>query len=174
MNKQLIITPRTKILQLLQTYPELEEILIQTIPVFEKLRNPVLRKTVASVTNLQQAATIGHIRVENLINTLRQAAGQDAIQDESESHYIVDKPSWFDEEMIAQELDARSMLAVGEHPVNQVMADLANLKDKEIFKLTTPFLPAPLIDKASSLGFEHWIDEHNESLFFIYFNKSEK
>lgn len=172
MQNQLIITPRTKISQLLQAYPELEQILIQSVPVFEKLRNPILRKTVASVTTLQQAASIGHIQVEILINTLRQAVGQDQIEDISDSHYITDRPSWFDEMNVTKELDARPMLTSGEHPVNQVLADLAKMQEGNIYKLTAPFLPAPLIDKAQSLGFDHWVTPLNDDLFFIYFCKS--
>ena len=56
MDTPLVITPKTKVMQLLDAYPALESLLIETIPAFEKLRNPVLRKTVARITSLQQAA----------------------------------------------------------------------------------------------------------------------
>jgi hypothetical protein len=169
MNDQFIITPRTKIYQLLEVYPELEELLIGTVPAFEKLKNPVLRKTVTRITSLQQAAVIGNTKVEDLINTLRQAVGQDQTTESVETLYVTEKPDWFATECIAKALDARAMLDAGEHPVNQVMADLSNLAVGEIYKLTTPFLPAPLIDKASSLGFAHWIDQQSDALFIIYF-----
>jgi len=45
----LIITPKTKVLQLIEGYPKLEDILIGYVPAFEKLQNPVLRKTVAKI-----------------------------------------------------------------------------------------------------------------------------
>ncbi len=171
MKDKLVITPRTKVSQLLQTYPELESILIKTVPAFEKLQNPILRKTVASITSLQQAASIGNVGVDDLINTLRQAAGQDLIKDSDETHYVTDKPTWYDDKLVTQELDARPMLAAGEHPVNLVLAHLATLENGKLYKLTTPFLPAPLIDKASSLGFEHWVNQHTDTLFDIYFCK---
>ena len=171
MKNQLIITPRTKVLQLLQTYPELEEILVKTVPAFTQMQNPVLRNTVAWVTSLQHAASIGNVKVEDLINTLRQAVGQDQIREDDETHYITVKPSWFDEEGVTKGIDARSMLAAGEHPVNQVIADLSTLQIGEIYSLTTPFLPAPLIDKATSLSFKHWVDQQGEALFVVYFFK---
>ena len=152
MDTPLVITPKTKVMQLLDAYPALESLLIETIPAFEKLRNPVLRKTVVRITSLQQAASIGNVEVEVLINT-----------------YITTKPTWFDKERFAMELDARSMLAAGEHPVNQVMADLATLDQGAIYALTTPFLPAPLIDKATSIGISHWVDKQSETLFTIYY-----
>ncbi|MFH0843803.1 MAG: DUF1858 domain-containing protein [Bacteroidota bacterium] len=55
MENQLLITPKTKVLQLIETFPELEEVLINAVPAFEKLKNPVLRKTVARIATLQQA-----------------------------------------------------------------------------------------------------------------------
>lgn len=42
--EKLIITPKTKIYDLLESYPHLEAVLIATAPQFKKLKNPVLRK----------------------------------------------------------------------------------------------------------------------------------
>ena len=56
---QLIIAPKTKVAELIDAYPQLEGVLIDYVPAFEKLRNPLLRRTVARITTLQQAATIG-------------------------------------------------------------------------------------------------------------------
>ena len=47
----LIISPKTKVLQLIETYPQLEDVLIEYAPAFKKLKNPVLRKTVAKIAN---------------------------------------------------------------------------------------------------------------------------
>jgi hypothetical protein len=61
------------------------------------------------------------------------------------------------------------MLDTGEHPVNQVIADLKQLESGKIYKLTAPFLPAPLIDKAGSLNFDHWVTNEGDETFIIYF-----
>ena len=52
------INLQTKIATLLKVYPELEERLIELVPAFDKLRNPILRRTIAKVTSLQQAAAM--------------------------------------------------------------------------------------------------------------------
>ena len=168
---ELIITPKTKVLQLIETYPQLEDVLIEYTPAFKKLKNPVLRKTVAKIATLQQAAAVGHIKVEDLINRLRKEVGQDLFAGSSSTAYTVHKPDWFAENLITIEFNAREMLAAGEHPVNQVMADLRNLEPGNIYKLTAPFLPAPLIDKATSLKTKHWIDKQSEEEYYIYFLK---
>ena len=69
--EKLIITPKTKIFDLLEAYPELEETLIEMAPHFKKLKNPILRKTITRITSLSQAATIGGIRTEEAVNRLR-------------------------------------------------------------------------------------------------------
>ncbi|MCD6090501.1 MAG: hypothetical protein J7J72_03285, partial [Bacteroidales bacterium] len=71
-----------------------------------------------------------------------------------------------------QEFDVREMLAAGEHPVNQVISDLNQMKNKAIYKLVSSFIPAPLIDKASSLQITHWVVKENDELYTIYFYKA--
>lgn len=168
---KLIITPKTKVLQLIETYPQLEEVLINYVPAFSKLKNPILRRTVAKIATLQQAATIGNVKVGDLINHLRKEVGQELMSDEAETPYNMTKPTWFDQNLVVQELDVREMLAAGEHPVNQVMSDLKKLPGNSIYKLIAPFLPAPLIDKASSLEVKHWVVREKDELFYVYFYK---
>lgn len=169
--EKLIITPKTKISQVLSTYPQLEDVLIEYVPTFEKLKNPLLRKTIAKITTLQQASAIGNVKVEDLINRLRQEIGQDLYSDNLDIGYNIKKPQWFSKELIVTEFDAKDMLARGEHPVNQVIADLNNMERSRIYKLVAPFLPAPLIDKASSLKILHWVEKIADDDFNIYFYK---
>ena len=172
MKSELIITPKTKVLQLIESYPQLEDVLIEYVPAFKKLKNPVLRKTVARIATLQQAASIGNVKVEDLINRLRKEVGQDNFSESAGNDYNYHQPVWFDEKKIDTKFDVREMLAAGEHPVNQVIADLNKMQPGSIYKLIAPFLPAPLIDKASSLQAEHWIVKENEGVFVIYFYKT--
>jgi len=54
------LTPATKVADLLESWPELEEVLIAHAPAFRRLKNPVLRRTVARVATLEQAAGVVH------------------------------------------------------------------------------------------------------------------
>jgi len=171
MSEKLIITPRTKVMQLIEAYPALEDVLISYVPAFSKLKNPVLRKTVARIATLQQAAAVGNVKIEDLINRLRSEVGQDLYSESANSVYNIIKPDWFNEELIRHETDARQMLANGEQPVNLVITELNQMNTGSIYKLTAPFLPAPLIDKALSLDIEHWLIKVDEELFIVYFHK---
>jgi len=168
---KIIINPKTKVLQIIETYPQLEDILIEYIPAFKKLKNPVLRKTIAKVATLQQASSIGNVKVEELVNHLRKQVGQELLSEEFGNEYNTKKPSWYNSEQVADEFDVRELLDEGEHPVNHVVSELKKLEIGMIFKIIAPFLPAPLIDKALSLDFEHWIEEDKENLIHIYFCK---
>ncbi len=165
----MIITPKSKLLQVLDAYPMLEDLLISYVPVFKELKNPILRKTVARIATLQQVASIGHVKVEDLINLLRKEIGQDLYSGNEQLVFVTQKPDWFSQEKVTKKFDIRNMLSEGDQPVNQVMSDLNNMRPGAIYELIAPFVPAPLIEKASSLKIDHWIakDEHDRVL--IYF-----
>lgn len=167
----IIISPKTKVLALIEAYPQLEDTLIRYVPAFEKLKNPVLRRTVAKIATLQQAAAIGNVKVEELINVLRKEVGQDLITAAADQQFNTSMPSWFDEAKVSRGTDIRTMLSAGEQPVNQVMADLNTLEPGAICKVIAPFVPAPLIEKAASLNIDHWLKKESDELFFVYFRK---
>ncbi len=164
------ITPETKIGALLDRYPGLEKTLLEMAPEFKKLRNPILRKTIAKVTSLRQAATIAKIPVAEMINRLRSEAGiqEEYMTDDSIMSFSAESPSWFSTSRIVESLDARSMLDKGEQPINKVVADCKNLKVGEIYELITPFLPVPLVEMAKKQGFLVWSKEEKESVFKTY------
>ena len=170
--EKLIITPRTKVYELLQAYPELEDLLIEMAPVFKKLKNPVLRRTIARVTTLQQAAQVGEIPVHSLVNTLRQKVGQDSLEGlAAGSEGQVAKPAWLKEEKIVKRLDARPVIEQGGHPLGEVLTGVGDMKPGEIFELVTPFMPAPLIERVVAQGFDNWSEKRAEDYFINYFLK---
>jgi hypothetical protein len=173
MQQKLVITPKTKILDLITDYPELEKVLFDISPAFKQLKNPLLRRTVARVTTLQQAALVGGIKVEDLVNKLRLATGTQGIADSiPETHNytsLQSTPAWFALDKVTRHLDAREMLNRGEHPVGQVLADLHDMPEDDIYELIAPFYPAPLIDKASGIGFSNYVVEVSPEQFRIYF-----
>ena len=105
MDSKLIITPHTKLSELLDVYPQLEDVLIDIAPTFEKLKNPVLRRTIAGVTTLQQAASMGDIPMEVIINKLRGIVGHEEMTDESETDNSSGGiPAWFNAKKLPSHL----------------------------------------------------------------------
>jgi len=171
--EKLIITPKTKIYDLLEAYPQLEETLISSAPEFKKLQNPVLRKTITRITNISQAAIIGNLNVEELVNRLREKAGQSTISqiDDSGHRYITECPGWFQKDAVVNSIDIREMLNKGEQPVHEVLAAAKKLNANEILEIIAPFIPAPLLDKTIGLEYRHWLDKKSETEYRVYFRK---
>ncbi len=182
MKDKIMITPQTKVGAFLDAYPELEDVLIDMAPSFKKLKNPVLRKSIAKIASLEQAAAIGDIPIDTLINKLRGLAGQDELVITGCDHEHTTKynttnpdssnqPEWLDRQKIVKSYDAREEIMQGGHPLVTVMREIVGLVQGDIYEFTTPFLPAPLIDKVTEQGFESWTKRENESLFINYFIK---
>jgi len=170
---KLIITPKTKLFDLLESYPQLEKIITELVPALIKLKNPVLRQTIGKVSTIQQVAVMGNIGVDKLINLLRKEVGQDSFESVSLQNNQVEMatPAWFDRKNIGTAFDVRPMLAAGEHPVHQVMSDLNQLPEGKIYQITASFLPLPLIEKAKSVGFMDFVEKVYENEFNVYFFK---
>ncbi len=165
--KKLIISPKTKIGELLEAYPHLEAVLIEMSPVFEKLKNPILRKTVGRVATIQQVSVVGGIPVEKIVNRLRAETGQ---SEEMESEELVTNnpgqtPSWFDEKKIRAIYDASPVINAGDSPMSEILQKSNSLASGEILELQTPFIPAPILDMLKNKNFLTWSVQKGDSVF---------
>ncbi len=168
MTNKIDITPQTIVGDLLNAYPELEDKLIEIAPVFSKLKNPILRRTIAKVTTLKQAAVVANISVAYLINGLRKAANKETILVAEENTRQSAKPSWISKEKIKYEYDASLDLENGIHPAGKVTKGILHLRDDEIYLLITPFIPAPLIKIVEEKGYKTYSESVDESKIYNY------
>ena len=177
----LAITASTKIAALLDRYPQLEEVLIEIAPPFKKLRNPILRKSVAKVASLRQAAAVGRVPVLELINRLRAAVGQEAIAadvgggaaDEGgdSASYFGSRPHWFDPARVVASIDERTDSDPDKMALARLLKTALGVQPTEIVELITTFLPAPGIDIMKKKGFAVWSVEEEPDLIRSYFSK---
>jgi len=167
------ITPATKVAELLEAYPELEETLIAQAPAFKRLRNPVLRRTVARVASLEQAASVGGVAVRELVATLRAAAGQEPdASEEGQASATTDAsttpPSWLDESLVETVIDADALLDAGEVPLSRVNAAAADLTPGAILRVDSGFRPAPLVDALGKQGHHCFVREEGPARFATF------
>ncbi len=165
------ITPDLKIGDLLDAWPELEDLLIETIPAFSRLRNPVLRRTVARVTTIHQAARVGGVSLGDLITRLRRAVGQEEDPPPDAGEADGDRPAWLEGIRPKNVLDARAMIEEGGHPLGEVVAAVRELRPGEAYGLVTPFVPAPLIDRVRALGCDAWTERRGPDEYLTIFRK---
>jgi hypothetical protein len=167
------ITPDSKIGDLLQRWPELEDVLVELSPHFRALRNPVLRRTVAKIATLRQVSAVSGVALGVLVSTLRAGAGlaPGAVDDEGPAA-PVERPAWAVEREVTRTHDARAAIEAGGHPMTRVMADLVALGEGEVYVLVTPFVPAPLVDLARGKGFAAFSVTEGEALVRTYFRRN--
>jgi len=148
------ITPHTKVGALLDAHPELEDVLIKAVPAFVKLKNPILRATVAKFASLEQAARVGDIPLPELISLLRKALGQEnpGMAEVAASAVATTWPPWFREASVVTRLDVTSVLAEGGHPLSKVKQALNGHAPGAIVVLTSDFEPAPLLAQVQQEG----------------------
>jgi len=173
-DESLQIHPSTRVAELLDAYPELEDVLIRMAPPFKKLKNPILRKSVAKVATLKQAAIAGRLDLSSMINQLREAVGQaplGATETISEEDYLGTAPSWFNQSCVASSIDDRADDS-DEMAINRVLNALKDLGARQVVELTTAFLPAPGIDAARKKRLLTWTVREEEVLYRTYFSRS--
>ncbi len=173
-NDDFTIKPATKVGALLDRYPELEDVLIGMAPPFKKLKNPLLRKSVAKVASLQQAAAVARVPVDELVNKLRAEVGQEPIASEDVGDtvaYFSNQPDWFDRTKIVASIDERESTNEDKMPLTTVIQKATHLQETEILELITTFLPAPGIDIMKNKGFLVWSEQEEPELIRTYFSK---
>jgi hypothetical protein len=166
------ITPDMKVGALLDEFPQLESVLIEAAPAFKKLRNPVLRKTVARVTTLERAAGVAGLSPVDLVKTLRKAAGQPVSEVELSEPCPNDEPAadaeWFDASQVRETIDADSMIAAGEVPLGEVLRRSRALSAGDILRVTIEFKPLPLIETLQQQGFRTFCRQRNGGHYELF------
>ena len=152
----LVISPETKVGDLLDAFPDAEAALIAIAPKFKLLKNPLLRRTVAKVATLEQAARVADMPVNELVRSLRQALGQDAGEMDAGGDVAAgegDAPTWI-ADGAKREFDADALLAQGATPVAKVSEALAGMGESDVVLIRSTFQVAPLIDAMRDKGHE--------------------
>jgi hypothetical protein len=151
----------------------LEEVLIGLAPAFKKLKNPLLRKGVAKVASLRQAAAVGGLPVNELVNKLRAAVGQEPVASEDSggpASYFSSRPEWFDATKILVSID-ETAIDPDKMPIVAVLLRAATLQLGEMLELITTFLPAPGIDIMKRKGLQVWSVQQAPDLIRTYVSK---
>jgi len=167
------ITPQTKIHDLLKIFPQLEKFLMDLNPKYKKLKNPVLRRTVARIATLTQVAKIGGYDPIDLVNRLRKEVGQPPLsmqENPVESQERESAPEWIAKKPEAT-IDANKLLDEEKNPLAEVSKALKGLKEGDIVVIESDFLPSPLIDTFKEQGHEVYSRQEGEKRYLTFIKK---
>lgn len=167
------INPSTNVNDLLDAYPELEETLINIAPPFKKLKNPLLRKSVARVATMKHISAVGGVPLNELISKLRKAVGQSASNEFYEDDkYYSNKPDWFIADKISVSVNEEKLEDPDKMTLVTILEKAKDVKKGDIIELVTTFLPAPGIDTLRSKGYSVWTEKGEDGLIRSYFLKN--
>ena len=153
-------------------------------PQLAKLRNSPIRRIMARVTTVAQAARLCGISAETLVAELNEALGIDAAiggdvsaaspssvspVNEAANAELAARPEW--SLGGAVELDVRESLRAGQEPFSRIMETVASLEDGQLLRLRTTFEPVPLFAVLSKRGFAHHAERHGPEDWLVYFRR---
>lgn len=170
---ELEITPSVTVHALLEAYPELEEVLIGIAPPFKKLKNPILRRSIARIATIKHISSVGRVPLNELISKLRKAVGQQESMDSySDEDYFGEQPDWFSPDKISFSINEDKVENPDKMTLVAILEGAKSVKQGEIIELVTTFLPAPGIDIMKSKGYSTWTRKAGEELIKSYFLKN--
>ncbi len=167
------ITLETKIADLLNDYEGMKDILIKINPKFKKLNNPVLRRTLAKVAGVKQAAIVGGMDPLDLLNQLRTAVGQTPVEGtvkDSVASEAEVAPEWTQKEPKVS-LDANKILDDGLNPLAELHKAMKGIEKGEVVVIEADFRPEPLIEEFQKSGHEVYCRQADENRFITYIQK---
>jgi uncharacterized protein (DUF2249 family) len=139
-------------------------------PTFERLRNPMLRKTMARLVTVEQAARVAGVSVEELVGRLNEVlvpagegtgssacSGGCGSADSTGASSAAEAgplPRWVTELPAGSivEVDVREDLRSGREPFRRIMSARAFLKPGQVLRLRAIFEPAPLYGVMARFG----------------------
>lgn len=159
---------------MLEVYPQLEDVLLSLSPSFAKLKNPVLRKTVARVASLRQVAEVGGIEIGEMISILRKAAGLDVYATDmmSKGNDQDIRPDWVNEENVSVVFDALQIIEEGGSPMKDILEKVKEIEAGGVMLLIAPFRPAPIIELLNSKGYQTWCESLEDNKVYTYISLS--
>ncbi len=164
---------QTTIADLLNNYEGMKDTLISINPKFKKLNNPVLRRTLAKVATVKQAAIVGGMEPLELLNRLRESVGEAPINSDGSilvQDSLKEEPSWIKKEPKIT-LDANTLLDENKNPLAEANRALKGLKEDESIVINSDFRPEPLIEALEKTRYSIYCKEIGDSQFLTYIKK---
>lgn len=175
------ISSTTKISVLIKANPASIDAIVSINKHFEKLRNPILRKILASRVTIADAARIGGCTVEDFFKKLIplgfEISPETILTTTTNTNNMAEKkrPAFMATINPANTvtLDVRAELASGKDPFQIIMAAVSTLPSNHFLVIINIFEPAPLIGVLKRKGFVHYTEELQKDLFHTYFKQEE-
>jgi hypothetical protein len=189
------VAPTDRVSDVIARDEALVDVFVRAAPHFSKLRNRAMRRVMARLITVEQAARTAGIPSEKLVHDLNSALGfadRPADVPATETKHQVTggeapelggrsqpgggvrdgadaaspgRPA----DAPIREVDVREDLRSGNEPFSKIMAAVAALGDGETLRLRTTFEPVPLFTVLGKRGFVHESEEHAADDWSVWF-----
>lgn len=140
----------------------------------EKLKNPILRKIMASRVTIAEAAKMGSCEIEDFAKVL-QPLGFEFITAtlKEDKNVFEEKPPWLKDlpNKNIEDFDVRDILSAGNDPLKQIIKRFKQIKPGNILCIINTFIPTPLIRLLEKEGAKTYTTQVNDKEFHTYFLK---
>lgn len=165
-----LISASTRISTLIRANPEAIEVIASINKHFQKLRNPLLRKVLASRVTIADAARIGGTEVSVFFDKLKTigfvSEGEGAA---ATVPAAAPKPAL---PPVGIALDVREDLQNGNDPFKQIMAAADQVPAHQSLLIINTFEPIPLLAILGKKGFGHYTSYPETNVVYTYFYRT--
>lgn len=139
----------------------------------EKLRNPILRKLMASRVTITEAAKMGSCTLDDFDRVLRPLGF--VMRFVEEKNEVQKKnPSWLEglPESAIHVFDVRHILEGGDDPLKDILKKFKSVPENEALCIVNKFIPVPLIRLLEKDGVQTFTQSVGSEEYHTYFYKS--
>jgi len=172
-------TPQTKISDIINYNKASIDAIASIAPPLKRLKNPILRKVMASRVTVVEAANMGGCKVEDFVRVLEPLGysfdmGSAQAPGVQQTLLKNEKPEWLKNSSTESiiNFDVRPIIEHGTDPLKEIMQKFKEVEPGKILCIINSFVPTPLIhllqkDKAEA----SFVETINEKEFHTYFLK---
>lgn len=163
------VTKDTKISDIINTNKEAINTIASINKHFKKLKNPILRKVLASKISIKEASKIGGISINEFLEKLEKIGFKVVYDNDKSNEIIVEKKESHQLNIVS--FDVRPILDEGLDPFKEIMRKIKGLQSGETLKIISTFEPIPLIKILREKGYKVWTEPINEQEYHTFFHK---
>ncbi|MHA6696218.1 DUF2249 domain-containing protein [Chryseobacterium sp. A321] len=169
-----VILPSTKIAEVIALDPKAIEAIASLSKPLTRLKNPILRKIMASRVTLLEASRMGNVSLEEFKTALQPLGFDLDLGDPKQANEISQKPQWL---LSASEneitlFDVRDIIENGSDPLKEILGKFKTIAPGEILCVINKFIPTPLIHLLKQhKAQDGYVETKSKDLFYTYFLK---
>lgn len=170
-----IINQNTKISAIIKANPASIEAIASIASVFNKLRNPILRRLMAPRVTLAEAASIGHCTIADFERVLIPLGFVfEQTTHTGQSHTATAAPDWLINlpATAIHQFDVRLLIEQGDDPLKQIIQRFQSLPTGSALCIVNSFIPYPLLQVLERKGAQHHLESKSPDLHYTWFFKA--